>query len=104
MATAKLEGFDAETVALSRFARALAHPARVAILSLLDRRGELACMEVVGALPLSQPACSRHIAELRRAGLVKAREDGSRIFLSLERGQLNRFCKAIGSKLEPTGC
>jgi DNA-binding transcriptional ArsR family regulator len=104
MAQAKLDAFDPETVALSRFARALAHPARIAILTLLDQRGEVPCMEVVEALPLSQPACSRHVAELRRAGLVKAREEGSRILLSLEKRQLNQFCRAFGATLDPAGC
>jgi DNA-binding transcriptional ArsR family regulator len=102
MPLAKLDAFDPKTVALSRFARALAHPARIAILRLLDRRGELPCMEVVAALPLSQPACSRHVAELRKAGLLRAREDGSRILLSLERQRMNQFCKSFGSALSPS--
>lgn len=102
MPAAKLDVFDSKTVALSRFARALAHPARIAILRLLDQRGELPCMEVVAELPLSQPACSRHVAELREAGLVKAREDGARILLSLDRRRMNRFCEHFGSTLSPS--
>jgi DNA-binding transcriptional ArsR family regulator len=64
MPLAKLEAFDAGTVALAAFAKALAHPARIMILQHLSGKGELACMSIVEALPLSQPACSRHINEI----------------------------------------
>jgi DNA-binding transcriptional ArsR family regulator len=101
MPGAKLDAFDARSVELSRFARALAHPARIAIVRLLDRRGELPCMAVVAALPLSQPACSRHVSELREAGLVRAREDGSRVWLSLDRRRLGSFCRSLGKALSP---
>jgi DNA-binding transcriptional ArsR family regulator len=60
MPVAKLEAFEKPLVELAGFARALAHPARIRILGELAGRGEVACMEIVNALPLSQPACSRH--------------------------------------------
>ena len=49
---------------------ALAHPARIRILQHLAGRGEVPCMDIVAAVPLSQPACSRHINDLRKAGLL----------------------------------
>lgn len=101
MATAKLEGFEQSAVALAAFAKALGHPARIRILEYLAGKGEVPCMEIVAALPLSQPTCSRHINELRRAGLLKTREDGSHIWFRINEMALTRFCKAMNQTLHP---
>ncbi len=95
----KLEDFDPKLVQLSQFARALSHPARVAILRFLGKRGEIAAMEIVGELPLSQPACSRHLRELVSVGLIKARTSGSHVFYRLEARALDRFCQAMSKTL-----
>ncbi len=55
--------------------RALADPTRLRILNLLDA-GELCVCHIVGALRMPQPKVSRHLAYLRRVGLVLARRDG----------------------------
>jgi len=55
----------------------LAEPNRRRILDLL-REGERPVGELVGALPLSQPAVSKHLRVLREAGLVEARVEAQR--------------------------
>jgi ArsR family transcriptional regulator, arsenate/arsenite/antimonite-responsive transcriptional repressor len=60
---------------VDRMFRALADPTRLRILNLL-LRGELCVCEIVGVLGVSQPTASRHLAYLRRAGLVLARKEG----------------------------
>jgi len=55
----------------------LAEPNRRRILDLL-RGKERAVGDLVDALAVSQPAVSKHLAVLRRAGLVEARTDGQR--------------------------
>jgi ArsR family transcriptional regulator len=52
--------------------RGFADPTRVRILSLLAA-GELCVCDIVGILGLSQPTVSRHLAYLRRSGLVDVR-------------------------------
>lgn len=101
MPQAKLDQFDEATVALSAFARALSHPARISILRYLAIHGEVPCLDIVGAQPLSQPACSRHISELVKAGLVKARPDGNHIYYRLEQSALRGFCQAMSTTLHP---
>ena len=101
MPHAKLHAFEKPTVALSAFARALAHPARICILQYLSGRGEVPCMNIVAALPLSQPACSRHINELRRAGLLKSRSRGSHVFFRLNEAALAAFCSRMNAALHP---
>jgi len=99
MPVAKLEVFEKRLVELAGFARALGHPARIRILSELSGRGEVACMEIVKALPLSQPACSRHINELCKAGLLKSRARGSHVYFKLDASALKRFCQSMNRTL-----
>jgi len=60
--------------------RAFSDRTRLRILSMLRRsnsgRGELCVCEIVDVLGVPQPKASRHLAYLRRAGLVEARRDG----------------------------
>lgn len=55
--------------------RAVSDRTRLRILHLL-RGGELCVCHIVDALQVPQPKASRHLAYLRRAGLVVARKDG----------------------------
>lgn len=61
---------------------ALAEPNRLAILALL-RDGERPAGDFVDALPISQPAVSKHLSVLREAGLVTVRKDAQRRLYSL---------------------
>jgi DNA-binding transcriptional ArsR family regulator len=56
---------------------ALSEPNRMAIMGLL-RDGERPAGDFVAALPISQPAVSKHLGVLRAAGLVTVRKDANR--------------------------
>ena len=60
---------------LEQLFRALADDTRLRILALLAS-GEICVCHIHGALGLPQPTVSRHLAYLRRAGLVATRKDG----------------------------
>ncbi|MGH7177198.1 MAG: ArsR/SmtB family transcription factor [Tepidisphaeraceae bacterium] len=62
--------------------RACSDPTRLRILCLLGS-GEMCVCDVVAALRMSQPKVSRHLAYLRRAGLVRARRQGLWMHYSL---------------------
>src|SRR5205814_1336346 len=55
--------------------RAFADPTRLRILHLL-RGGEVCVCDLVGTIAAPQPKISRHLAYLRRAGLVSVRKQG----------------------------
>ena len=67
--------FDGELAAL---ARALSHPARVAIVRYLATRGTCVCGQIVDVLPLAQATVSQHLKVLKEAGLVQGEVDGPR--------------------------
>src|SRR5258707_9567855 len=62
-------------ISLDRLFRALADPSRLRLLNLIAGREICVCF-FVEILGMSQPKISRHLAYLRRAGLVAARRDG----------------------------
>ncbi|TPW16627.1 MAG: ArsR family transcriptional regulator [bacterium] len=64
---------------LARLAKALGHPARVAILRLLLRRGECVCGAIVDELPLAQATVSQHLKVLKESGLIQGEIDGPRV-------------------------
>jgi ArsR family transcriptional regulator len=66
---------DASLRSLEHLFQALGDTTRLRILGLL-LAGEVCVCEIHGALKISQPKASRHLAYLRRAGLVVARRDG----------------------------
>ena len=67
---------DDET--LAAMAKAIGHPARVAILRLLAHRDTCATGDVVAELPLAQSTVSEHLRILREAGLIQGEFDGPR--------------------------
>lgn len=56
---------------IASMAKALAHPARIAILRHLLEHPSCVCGDIVEALPLSQSTVSQHLAELKKVGLIK---------------------------------
>ncbi len=63
---------------LADFAKALSHPARIAILKVLAEKNECICGEIVDVLPLAQSTVSQHLKELKTAGLINGVVDGPR--------------------------
>ncbi len=78
MALARKEDFPDKDIKLADFAKALAHPARIAILTALAQKQECICGDLVVDLPLAQSTVSQHLKALKEIGLVKGTIDGPR--------------------------
>ena len=78
---------------------ALSDRTRLRVLSLL-RRGELCVCYFVEILDETQPKISRHLAHLRRLGLVSARREGKWIHYSLARPADASLAKVLDATLE----
>ena len=68
MGATKSYEFSTKENRLAKYAKALAHPARVAILKLLATKATCQCGDIVEELPLSQSTVSQHLKELKEAG------------------------------------
>ena len=79
MGATKSYEFSVKENKLAKIAKALAHPARIAILNLLAKRQACVCGDIVDELPLSQSTVSQHLKELKEAGLIKGSIDGVKV-------------------------
>lgn len=79
MGQTKTEEFTIKDNKIAKYAKALAHPARIAILQLLIKKQACICGDIVDELPLSQSTVSQHLKELKAAGLIKGDIDGVKV-------------------------
>jgi ArsR family transcriptional regulator, arsenate/arsenite/antimonite-responsive transcriptional repressor len=60
-----------DEIRMARFAKALSHPARIAIVKLLASMDTCFCGEIVEELPIAQATVSQHLKELKDSGLIQ---------------------------------
>ncbi len=63
--------YEDETLELARFAKALGHPTRIAILRHLEKQACCFTGDLVDVFPLAQSTISQHLKELKNAGLIQ---------------------------------
>lgn len=100
MAISKKTAFDAPEIQLAAWAKALAHPARIAILKVLASRNTCICGEIVDELPLAQATVSQHLKALKEAGFVEGEVEGPRMCYCLNWDALDRFREATTDLLD----
>ncbi len=79
MGAGKHDEFSVKHNRVAQYAKALAHPARIAILNLLIKKNTCICGDIVEELPLSQSTVSQHLKELKEAGLIKGEIEGAKV-------------------------
>ena len=97
MAFNKKEEFGKKEQELAEFAKALSHPARIAILKVLAQKNECICGEIVEVLPLAQSTVSQHLKELTGAGLIEGSVDGPRSCYCINWKAFEKFSADITS-------
>jgi len=88
MAYSKRDSFENKQARLAELAKALGHPARIAILKTLMRQDVCICGEIVRVLPLAQSTVSQHLKVLKGAGLIKGEIEGPRSCYCLDKQTL----------------
>ena len=81
-------GYPKNDVLLASRIKALAHPARLAIVRALMTRDSCCCGEIVEVLPLAQSTVSQHLKILRKAGLIRGEISGPRSCYCVDREAL----------------
>ena len=79
MGITKSEIFNEKQNMLAQLMKALAHPARIAILQELIKANTCICGDLVLELGLAQATISQHLKELKNAGLIKGTVEGTSI-------------------------
>jgi predicted transcriptional regulator len=76
MGLTKTEIFTAEQNQLAQLLKAMAHPARIAILQRILLSNTCICGDLVAELGLAQATISQHLKELKNAGIIQGTIEG----------------------------
>jgi DNA-binding transcriptional ArsR family regulator len=79
MGLTKTEIFTEKQNKLATMLKALAHPARIAIVQHLIRIDSCICGDLVEELGLAQPTISQHLKELKNAGIIHGTIEGTSV-------------------------
>ena len=105
MGITKTDHFTDQQNELAILAKALGHPARIAILEYLSKVDRCICGDIVNELPLAQATVSQHLKELKNAGLIKGNIEGTAICYCINEAgfeKIKSFFQDLSLRLEPT--
>ncbi len=107
MGITKTDKFTDEQNKLANIAKALGHPARIAILMHLFKIDSCICGDLVNEIGLAQPTISQHLKELKNLGIIKGNISGTSICYCIDQDEwtqittlLNQF---LSQKTEGAG-
>lgn len=97
----RTEAFSIELQELANFAKAISHPARLAILKYLAETKTCISGDISNSMPLSRSTVSQHLKELKRLGLIHGTIDGLKINYCLCSSNINKYLLMLESFFEP---
>jgi len=97
----KKEKFDPELQEISRFAKAISHPARLAILKYLAETKTCISGDISDFLPLSRTTVYQHLKELKALGLIHGEIDGLKVNYCLCCSSIEGYLQKFDSFFEP---
>lgn len=103
MGVTKTEHFTDKQNKMSQLLKALAHPARLAIVEHLLQAKACICGDLVQELPLAQPTISQHLKELKNVGIIQGRVEGTAVCYCLNEEvitELYTFIKHLSGSLK----
>jgi DNA-binding transcriptional ArsR family regulator len=100
MGLSKTEEFTKTQNDVAAYAKALAHPARIAILKHLAKTKNCVCGDIVDELPLSQSTVSQHLKELKEVGLIKGNINGTSVCYCIDEVNWEKAKAAIADLFE----
>ncbi len=104
MGASKIINYSEEELLIAKFAKALSHPARVAIIKLLLEKQSCICGDIVEDLPIAQSTVSQHLKELKESGLIKGNIDGASICYCVDTHVLQKandiLNKVLGASIQ----
>jgi len=92
--------YDNDTEEIAKFAKALGHPTRIAILQHLEKTCACFTGEIVDIFPLAQSTISQHLKELKNAGLIKGELDPPKVKYCINNENWERAKKLFNNFFE----
>jgi len=78
MGRTKRKSFENDMNQISDIFKAIGHPARLQVLTILLEKKHCTCGEIVSLLPISQSTVSKHLIELKKVNLIGELFDGKK--------------------------
>ena len=97
MGITKTDAFTSNQNDMAALFKALAHPARIAIIEFLLKNEKCICSDIVDELPLAQATISQHLKELKNANFIKGTIEGTAICYCLNLDVLSVLNEKINS-------
>ena len=97
MGLTKTEIFSVKQNKLATMMKALAHPARIAIIQSLIKANACICGDLVDELGLAQATISQHLKELKNAGLIKGNIEGTSVCYCIHKDTWMKYKKDLNS-------
>lgn len=91
MGVTKSEIFSSLQNELANIAKALGHPARIAILEQIMKSESCICGDLVTEIGLAQPTISQHLKELKSIGLIKGTIEGVKVCYCIDQENWNKM-------------
>ena len=91
MGLTKTEIFTDKQNRLAQMMKALAHPARIAIIQHLIKADACICGDLVEELGLAQATISQHLNELKNVGIIKGTIDGTSVCYCIDEKVWNQY-------------
>ena len=110
MGVSKTDLFTKKQNELANIARALGHPARIAILQHLVKINACICNDLVNELGLAQPTISQHLKELKQLGLIQGSIEGASVCYCIDPKAWEKYKKLFEAffadikAVDKTGC
>ena len=84
MAYPKSIDYEEDEIALARFAKALGHPARIAIMKHLASMTDCCFTDIHNELPIAQSTVSQHLSELKDSGLIRGNIEPPKVMYCID--------------------
>jgi predicted transcriptional regulator len=97
MGATKTTLFTKEQNDIAVMAKAIAHPARIAILQYLVRTNACVCGDLVEELGLAQATTSQHLKELKNSGIIQGTIEGTSVCYCINPKVWNQYNKLFSS-------
>src|ERR1700761_4948576 len=97
MGLTKTEIFTEEQNKLAVLLKAMAHPARIAILQEIIKSNTCICGDLVEELGLAQPTISQHLKELKIAGLIQGTIEATSVCYCINPKVWNEYRKVLSA-------
>lgn len=104
MGATKTDQFTHEQNHIAQMAKAIAHPARLAILEFLFKQDACFCGDIVSEIGLAQATTSQHLKALKEAGLIFAKSNGTKMCYCINKENFNQVSNIFSRFFNSGSC